>query len=110
VRNSEALEAFVDQRLAPLIEHDANRKSKLLPTLFVYCELWGRKAETARALHLERQSLYHRLERIEALLGEDLSDNDTLLELHIALRAYPYIRGGTGVVEWQPLPPAESTR
>jgi purine catabolism regulator len=104
IRNSEALEAFVDQRLAPLIEHDATRKSKLLPTLFVYCELWGRKAETARSLHLERQSLYHRLERIEALLGEDLSDDDTLLELHIALRAYPYIRGGTGVLEWQPMP------
>ena len=59
------------RRLGPLIDHDAKRKSKLLPTLETYLAHGGRKAETARAMHLERQSLYHRLGRIEALLGEE---------------------------------------
>ena len=94
LRGSEALKAFVERRLAPLVEHDSRRKSKLLSTLEAYCAHGGRKAETARALHLERQSLYHRLDRIETLLGEDLSDEDTVLALHFALRARSYVGQG----------------
>jgi len=81
------LREFVDQRLAPLVEHDRRRSSKLLPTLEALLEHEGRKAETARALHLERQSLYHRIGRIEALLDADLHDPDVRLGLHLALRA-----------------------
>ena len=41
----------------------------------------------ARELQLERQSLYHRLDRIESIVGADLSDGVTRLRLHLALRA-----------------------
>jgi PucR family transcriptional regulator, purine catabolism regulatory protein len=91
LREHEGLRSFVHDRLAPIVEHDRTRRSKLLPSLEAYCAHGGRKAETARALHLERQSLYHRLKRIERLLGEDLSDDDTVLAIHIALRARPYV-------------------
>jgi purine catabolism regulator len=91
LRDQDALGTFVHDRLAPLVEHDRLRAAKLLPSLEAYCAHGGRKAETARALHLERQSLYHRLKRIETLLGEDLSDDDTVLALHFALRARPYV-------------------
>jgi purine catabolism regulator len=92
IKDSKWLRRFVERRLALLIEHDRQRKSMLLPTLEAYCAHGGRKAETARALHLERQSLYHRLERIERILGEDLSDQDTLFGLALALRARAYVQ------------------
>jgi PucR family transcriptional regulator, purine catabolism regulatory protein len=82
-----ALATFVGHRLGPLLEHDAHRKHTLLPTLEAFCSSGGHKAETARALHLGRQALYHRLARIEDLLGADLEDEDTRLGLHLALRA-----------------------
>jgi PucR family transcriptional regulator, purine catabolism regulatory protein len=91
LREEPSLTNFVDRRLALLIEHDRGRKSKLLPTLEAYCDHGGRKAETARALFLERQSLYNRLERIETLIGEDLGNEDTIFELQLALRARSYI-------------------
>lgn len=91
LRDEPALRAFVASCLAPILEHDAQRKSKLLPTLEAYCAHGGRKAETARSLHLERQSLYHRLERIESLLGRRLSDDGTVFALHLALRARSYV-------------------
>ena len=47
----------------------------------------GRKAETARELHLNRQTLYNRLARISELLGTDLDDPQTVLALSLALRA-----------------------
>ena len=93
LRESPWLQRFVDRRLAALVAHDAERTSKLLPTLDAFCRHGGRKAETARALNVERQSLYHRLDRIEALIGESLSDEETLLSLHLALRAAPYVEG-----------------
>lgn len=91
IRDASELQRFVERRLAPLIEHDRVRRSQLLPTLEAYCEHGGRKAETARSLHLERQSLYHRLDRIEALIGDDLSDETTMFGLDLALRARRYL-------------------
>jgi PucR family transcriptional regulator, purine catabolism regulatory protein len=75
------------QRLQPLVEHDMRHRSALVETLELFFAHGGRKADAARALHLERQSLYKRLARIEALLGADLDDEDTRLALHLALRA-----------------------
>lgn len=93
LRDRPEVRRFAEGRLAPLFEHDRRRRAKLLPTLDAYCEHGGRKAETARALQIERQSLYHRLTRIEELLGADLSDGETLLSLHLALRAREQVVG-----------------
>jgi len=57
-----------------------------------YLAAGGRKAEAARALHLERQSLYLRLHRIEELLGVSFDDEDAVLGLHLAVRALAFRR------------------
>ncbi|MFF8386853.1 PucR family transcriptional regulator [Streptomyces kanasensis] len=82
-----ALAAFVDRAIGPLRAHDAGSRSPLLPTLETYLAHAGRKAETARELHLNRQTLYNRLARIAELLGTDLDDPQTVLALSLALRA-----------------------
>jgi PucR family transcriptional regulator, purine catabolism regulatory protein len=91
LRDNREMRAFVDKRLGRLIEHDRNRSFKLLDTLRVYFAHNGHKAAAARVLHVERQSLYHRLERIEEVLGESLDDEDTYLGLHLALRAHDQV-------------------
>lgn len=87
LRDRHELRAFVERRLGPLLQHDTERPTKLLPTLETYLECGGRKTDTARILHLERQSLYHRISRIETLLGDSLDDADTRLGTHLAIRA-----------------------
>ncbi len=87
LREHPDLAAFVDRAIGPLIEHDARSKPPLLPTLSAYLTHAGRKAETARELHLNRQTLYNRLARIAELLGTDLDDPQTVLALSLALRA-----------------------
>ncbi|MFF8293817.1 PucR family transcriptional regulator [Streptomyces sp. NPDC016309] len=82
-----ALAAFVDRAIGPLREHDRTSRPPLLPTLETYLAHAGRKAETARELHLNRQTLYNRLARIGDLLGTDLDDPQTVLALSLALRA-----------------------
>ncbi|MEW1904842.1 PucR family transcriptional regulator [Streptomyces sp. NPDC086147] len=81
------LGAFVDRAIGPLQEHDRTSRPPLLPTLETYLAHAGRKAETARELHLNRQTLYNRLARISELLGTDLDDPQTVLALSLALRA-----------------------
>ncbi|MET9428114.1 MULTISPECIES: PucR family transcriptional regulator [unclassified Streptomyces] len=82
-----ALAAFVDRAIGPLRDHDRTSRPPLLPTLETYLAHAGRKAETARELHLNRQTLYNRLARIGDLLGTDLDDPQTVLALSLALRA-----------------------
>jgi purine catabolism regulator len=87
LRDEPTLQDFVEQRLAPLREYDARHRGELVKTLEAFCAHGGHKTATAKALHLERQSLYKRITRIEELLGASLADEDILLGLHLALRA-----------------------
>jgi purine catabolism regulator len=87
LRGQPDLAAFVDRALGPLLRHDRTGRPPLLPTLETFLDHAGRKAETARALHLNRQTLYNRLARIGELLGTDLDDPHTVLSLSLALRA-----------------------
>ncbi|RSS67329.1 PucR family transcriptional regulator [Streptomyces sp. WAC06614] len=87
LREHPDLAAFVDRAIGALRVHDTTSRPPLLPTLETYLAHAGRKAETARELHLNRQTLYNRLARIAELLGTDLDDPETVLSLSLALRA-----------------------
>ncbi|GLF96131.1 PucR family transcriptional regulator [Streptomyces yaizuensis] len=91
LRDHPDLAAFVDRAIGPLREHDATARPPLLPTLETYLTHAGRKAETARELHLNRQTLYNRLARISELLGTDLDDPQTVLALTLALHARRHV-------------------
>ena len=92
-RSDPDLSGFVERSLGALIEHDRRRKQALLPTLEALVASGGRKAKTARALHLNRQALYQRLARIEQILGVDLADAERLLSLSVAVCARQYLDG-----------------
>ncbi|MGW1540362.1 PucR family transcriptional regulator [Streptomyces sp. NPDC002309] len=98
LRDHPGLAAFVERAIGPVRDHDSRSKPPLLPTLETYLAHAGRKAETARELHLNRQTLYNRLARIGELLGTDLDDPQTVLALSLALRARRHTgqNGGTG--------------
>ena len=92
LRDAPELDAFVDEQLGPLLAAGSARHRVLLETLEAYLAAGGRKAQAARTLHLERQSLYLRLHRIEELLGVSLDDEDAVLGLHLAVRALAFRR------------------
>lgn len=91
LRDHPDLAAFVDRAIGPVRDHDKRSRPPLLPTLETYLAHAGRKAETARELHLNRQTLYNRLARIGELLGTDLDDPHTVLALSLALRARRHV-------------------
>ncbi|MCQ6554072.1 PucR family transcriptional regulator [Streptomyces sp. C10-9-1] len=95
LRDHPDLAAFVERAIGPLRAHDAVSRPVLLPTLECYLAHAGRKAETARELHLNRQTLYNRLARIGELLGTDLDDPEAVLSLSLALRARRHTPGAS---------------
>lgn len=79
--------AFTDlarEVLGPLVEAE---DPQLLATLAAYLERSCSTAHTARALGVHRNTVAHRLARVEKLLGISLAHPDTRLALQLALRA-----------------------
>ncbi|OMQ14163.1 hypothetical protein A7K94_0218575, partial [Modestobacter sp. VKM Ac-2676] len=82
-----SLTLLVDDALAPLLTWDAAHGSGLVETLAVHLRHGGSKSRTAEALHVQRQSLYQRLARIEALLGRPVDDPTSHEHLVLATSA-----------------------
>ena len=93
LRGDEGLRTFVQARLGPALDHDRAHGTSYVTTLAALSECGWRKTDAARHLHIERQSLYARLARIEECLCVSLGQSETMLGIHLALRALPYLSG-----------------
>ena len=74
------------QYLSPLFEYDQQFNGQLVRTLTKYLEMNGLKKETAQELFIVRQTLYHRLEKIESIIGKDFMKGDQRLAIELMLR------------------------
>jgi purine catabolism regulator len=81
-----AREQFVRGQLAMLLSLRPGEGETLMHTLEVYLDSGCSKTRTAEVLHLQRQSLYGRLERVFRMIGGDPTGTDRALPLHLALR------------------------
>lgn len=63
--------------------------AQLVNTALVYLDQAGSVQRTAQVLGIHRQTLYHRLERIEKTTGLDLDSGSDRLALHLALTLLP---------------------
>jgi len=77
---------FYQETLGPLSESDSRSNNALIETLECFFKCNGNLSETARTMHLHRNSLLYRLGRIEELLGRSLEDPEVRLSLLIALK------------------------
>ncbi|MFK0172285.1 PucR family transcriptional regulator [Streptomyces sp. NPDC090306] len=91
--NRERLARLVQHTLGPLLDWEAAHPSDLVRTLEVHLRHGCSPTRTAALLHIGRQSLYQRLERIESLLGLEIDDPDLLGELLAAACAQRVVRG-----------------
>jgi sugar diacid utilization regulator len=89
--SQDELQEFANNSLAPLVKYDAAHKTELSKTLKEFLENQGKLSDTARHLYIHVNTLRQRLERIEELLGVDLQDPTTCLNLHLALYIYKVV-------------------
>jgi purine catabolism regulator len=80
------LTAFYQETLGPLLNADTRGDGTLIETLESFFRCNGNLSETARTMHLHRNSLLYRLGRIEEILGRSLEDAELRLSLQVALK------------------------
>jgi PucR family transcriptional regulator, purine catabolism regulatory protein len=76
-----------------LVNYDAQRTIDLVNTLEAYLDHGGSLVDTAESLYIHRNTLLHRLERIESLTALDLRDPWQRLNLHAAIKSYRLQQG-----------------
>lgn len=87
VQSPEALRAFANEVLGPLVKYAQSRETPLMATLEALAGArWIRRA-AARDLGIHINSINYRIERIQALTGLSLDDPETRVAVAIALRA-----------------------
>lgn len=83
---------YVEDELGALLSHDASSSHPLLPTLRTFVACGGNKSNAAAELHVQRRTLYYRLERISSLLNKDLDDPESVQAVTFAVRALDLLR------------------
>ena len=87
-----ALDKLYHDTVYVLSEAYAQNGTELIRTLQVYFQCGFHNADTAKALFLHRNTLFHRLERIKELLGMDFSKPNELFALYDGLCAMELLR------------------
>ncbi|MDQ1145815.1 purine catabolism regulator [Bacillus sp. SORGH_AS 510] len=85
------LQELASEYLHPVIQYDQKYNGKLLETLKAYLECNGSKQETSNKLFIVRQTLYHRLQKLENLLGEDFMEHEKRVAIEFMLLVYDYL-------------------
>ncbi|MBD1382487.1 PucR family transcriptional regulator [Metabacillus arenae] len=85
------LKEIVLEYLEPVIIYDNKYNGKLLETLKTYLSCNGSKQETADRLHIVRQTLYHRLQKLETLLGHDFMNHEKRLAIEFMILSNEFL-------------------
>lgn len=92
MKDKEDLREIIIDYLGPLLTYDAEKGTELLKTLQIYFKNLGAKNETSGDLHIVRQTLYHRLNRIEELLGKDFMAPENRFMIEFSIHALKYVK------------------
>ena len=82
-----------------LLDYDREHSTEFARTLMVYLTKERSQSRTAEALHLHRNTLTYRLQRIRELISCDMEDDDTRLHLLLSFRLLPNPAGEPSAVK-----------
>ncbi|NYD53845.1 helix-turn-helix domain-containing protein [Microbacterium pseudoresistens] len=82
----ETVGRFIDGLLGNVIAWDNHRDARLFETLLAYFEEGENRSVVAASLHIHKNTVQQRLERIQALLNGELSDPEFRFRLQAAVR------------------------
>lgn len=79
------IRTFVDHTVGPLVEHDRKHGTELTSTLETFLAIGQNHTRAAADLHVHPNTLYRRLDRVTALLGDGWRRAPRTLEVQLAL-------------------------
>jgi len=85
-----SLKVFCQPKLYVLMDYDREHNTSFTTSLFSYLKHSRNITETAKSLHLHRNSMIYHLKRIEEIMGFSLTDSNTLLHIELSFRFMEY--------------------
>ena len=92
LRGSGEAARFFRKTVAPLIAHDEGHNAELVETLQAFFACHGNLSQTATSLHIHRNTLTYRLQRISGITRMDLNDADARFSLQLGLKLRPVMQ------------------
>lgn len=83
IEDSEIKQEYYEKTVAAIIEYDRMHDTDLVPVLRSYLKHDGSIKEAADELFVHRNTINYKLNKIEELLGVDLSSLDTRLQIQV---------------------------
>lgn len=96
----EKLQAYCEEIIGTLKEHDQRYKMNLVNSLFVYFEENGNVVKTSKRLFVHRNTLDYRLKKIEDVSGKKLANSYDRLMLQLGVIIARQIGGGHNKISY----------
>lgn len=88
--DKEEILTYCYQRLQPVMDADRVMKTDYLFTLRKYLECNNDLLHTAEAIYIHRNTMYNRMKKITALMGEDLNSQEVRCDLWTVFQILEY--------------------
>ena len=87
IQKQDVLFQFAERTLGPLLERDRTTQTRYIETLESHLDCDCHLKQSSARLHIHANTLRYRLGRIRELLGCDINDAATRLNLAVAMKA-----------------------
>jgi PucR family transcriptional regulator, purine catabolism regulatory protein len=90
INNREQTEAFIQTHLGGILQLEPKMREELLTTLEAFLDYNSSYKEASQSLYVVRQTLYHRINKLQEILGINFLSPPNRLALEFSIKAYRY--------------------
>lgn len=84
--DNEKYKKFLHRSLLKLIEYDKKNSTEFTRSFHIYLCNFKNLKDSATVLNIHRNTMFHRIEKIESILNVDLNDVDILFQLYLSYK------------------------
>ncbi|AET69692.1 hypothetical protein Desor_4259 [Desulfosporosinus orientis DSM 765] len=90
--NADNCKRYIHHSLLRLIEYDKENGTDYVHSFYIYLCNFKNTKESAAILNIHRNTLFHRMEKIEQLLNVDLNDGNVMFQLYLSYKILEFLR------------------
>ena len=90
--NVEKCKKFIHGSLLRLIDYDKENGTEYVRSFYTYLYNFKNVKDSATSLNIHRNTMFHRLEKIESLLNVDLNNGDVLFQLYLSYKILEFFK------------------
>ncbi len=90
--NQENIRFFIHPSMLKLLEYDQNHSTDFLHTLHEYLESPGQPTQVAKRLHVHKNTLLYRMDKIRSIMDCQIEEGDEFLSFGLSYKIMRYLK------------------